>query len=52
MKAWELNGFGSEHLKIAEKAVPKPATNELLVRIGAVSLNYRDKLSSSVITKN
>jgi NADPH:quinone reductase-like Zn-dependent oxidoreductase len=44
MKAWELNGFGLEHLKIAEKAVPKPAPNELLVRIGAVSLNYRDKL--------
>jgi hypothetical protein len=44
MKAWELDGFGLEHLKIAVKAVPKPAPNELLVRIGAVSLNYRDKL--------
>jgi NADPH:quinone reductase-like Zn-dependent oxidoreductase len=44
MKAWELHDFGLEYLKIAEKPVPKPAPNELLVRIGAVSLNYRDKL--------
>jgi NADPH:quinone reductase-like Zn-dependent oxidoreductase len=44
MKAWELNGFGLEHLKLAERAVPEPAPNEGLVRINAVSLNYRDKL--------
>src|SRR5216683_514936 len=44
MKAWELNGFGLEHLKMAEKPVPKPAANELLVHVSAVSLNYRDKL--------
>jgi len=44
MRAWELNGFGLEHLKMTEKPVPKPAANELLVRVSAVSLNYRDKL--------
>jgi NADPH:quinone reductase-like Zn-dependent oxidoreductase len=44
MQAWELNGFGLEHLKVADKPIPKPAANELLVRISAVSLNYRDKL--------
>ena len=44
MKAWELNGFGLEHLKLAEKPIPKPASNEALIRIKAVSLNYRDKL--------
>src|SRR5258708_16429565 len=44
MRAWELNGFGLEHLKTAEKPVLKPAANELLVRVSAVSLNYRDKL--------
>jgi len=43
MRAWELNGFGLEHLKMAEKPVPKPAANEVLVRVSAVSLNYRDK---------
>jgi NADPH:quinone reductase-like Zn-dependent oxidoreductase len=44
MKAWELNGFGLEHLKLAEKAIPQPALNEVLIRVKAVSLNYRDKL--------
>jgi len=44
MKAWELNGFGLEQLKLVEKSVPKPAANELLVHVSAVSLNYRDKL--------
>jgi len=46
MKAWELHGFGLEHLKLAEKQIPRPAPNEALIRISAVSLNYRDKLLS------
>jgi NADPH:quinone reductase-like Zn-dependent oxidoreductase len=44
MKAWELNGFGLEHLKLAERPVPKPGPNEALIRVNAVSLNNRDKL--------
>jgi len=44
MKAWELRGFGIENLKLAEMPEPKPATNEVLIRMNAVSLNYRDKL--------
>jgi NADPH:quinone reductase-like Zn-dependent oxidoreductase len=44
MKAWEFNGFGLRQLKLVEKSVPKPAGNELLVHVSAVSLNYRDKL--------
>ncbi len=44
MKAWELSGFGLEHLKLAERAVPKPGPNEALIHVNAVSLNYRDKL--------
>jgi NADPH:quinone reductase-like Zn-dependent oxidoreductase len=44
MKAWELSGFGLQNLRQMERPVPKPAANELLVRIDAVSLNYRDKL--------
>jgi NADPH:quinone reductase-like Zn-dependent oxidoreductase len=36
--------LGWKQLKPADKSVPKPAGNELLVRISAVSLNYRDKL--------
>jgi len=45
MRAWELHGFGIENLKQVEKPEPKPAANEVLVRMSAVSLNYRDKLA-------
>ena len=44
MKVWELTGFGLEHLLLAERAVPGPGDNEVLVRVDAVSLNARDKL--------
>lgn len=44
MKAWELHAFGRENLKLTDKPVPKAGPTEVLVRVGAVSLNYRDKL--------
>jgi NADPH:quinone reductase-like Zn-dependent oxidoreductase len=44
MRAWELHGFGIENLKVAERPEPKPGHNDVLVRMSAVSLNYRDKL--------
>ncbi len=44
MKAWELHGFGIENLRIAERPEPRPGHNDVLVRMSAVSLNYRDKL--------
>jgi NADPH:quinone reductase-like Zn-dependent oxidoreductase len=44
MKAWQLFGFGRENLKCVEVPVPKPGPSEVLIRVHAVSLNYRDKL--------
>ena len=44
MKVWELAGFGLEHLRQAERDVPEPGNNEVLVEVRAVSLNARDKL--------
>jgi len=44
MKQWQLPAFGLANLKLAEVAVPEPSNRELLVRVSAVSLNYRDKL--------
>ncbi len=44
MKRWQLNSFGTENLHIAEVPVPEPGFNELLIKVSAVSLNYRDKL--------
>jgi NADPH:quinone reductase-like Zn-dependent oxidoreductase len=44
MKAWELRGFGRENLVVTDKPVPKPGHSEVLIRVSAVSLNYRDRL--------
>ncbi|WP_195694719.1 zinc-dependent alcohol dehydrogenase family protein [Priestia megaterium] len=43
MKAWQLNEFGLENLKMVETPIPTPGPKEILVRVKAVSLNYRDK---------
>jgi NADPH:quinone reductase-like Zn-dependent oxidoreductase len=44
MKAWRIGTFGIEKLELAELAVPKPGPGQVLVRVHAVSLNYRDLL--------
>ena len=44
MKRWQLERPGREHLKLADVAIPKPGPGEVLVRVSAVSLNYREKL--------
>ncbi|AID27205.1 zinc-dependent alcohol dehydrogenase family protein [Salmonella bongori] len=43
MKAWLLKGFGLENLKLEDVPTPTPGPGELLVKVGAVSLNFRDK---------
>lgn len=43
MKAWLLKDFGLKNLEIGEVPTPKPGPGELLVKVGAVSLNFRDK---------
>ena len=43
MKAWHLQNFGLQNLKLVETPTPTPGPNELLVRVSAVSLNFRDK---------
>jgi NADPH:quinone reductase-like Zn-dependent oxidoreductase len=44
MRAWRLKGFGLENLALADIPIPEPAAHEVLIRVNAVSLNYRDKL--------
>ncbi|MBM7045032.1 MULTISPECIES: NAD(P)-dependent alcohol dehydrogenase [Rhizobium] len=45
MKRWTLDTIGVDAaLNLTETAVPTPARGEVLVRVKAVSLNYRDKL--------
>lgn len=43
MKAWQLQAFGLENLKLVITDVPQPGPHEVLVKVGAVSLNFRDK---------
>ncbi len=45
MKALVIDGsFGIENLKLVERAVPEPGPGQVLVRMSAASLNYRDLL--------
>jgi NADPH:quinone reductase-like Zn-dependent oxidoreductase len=45
MKLYELrDSFGLDHLLPAERPTPEPAPGEALIRLRALSLNYRDLL--------
>lgn len=44
MKAFEIGQFGLENLKLVERDNPRPKSKEVLVKIHAASLNYRDYL--------
>lgn len=43
MKAWLLKDFGLHNLQPGDVMTPVPQPGELLVKVGAVSLNFRDK---------
>lgn len=43
MKAWQKQGVGLENLKLVDVEVPKPGPKQILIRVKAVSLNFRDK---------
>jgi NADPH:quinone reductase-like Zn-dependent oxidoreductase len=43
MKAWLLDNFGLDHLRLGEVPTPTPKENEVLIKVLAVSLNFRDK---------
>jgi len=42
MKAWRIPSFGIDKLELATLADPKPQRGEVLVKVHAVSWNYRD----------
>jgi NADPH:quinone reductase-like Zn-dependent oxidoreductase len=45
MRAWQIaDEFGLDHLILNEAGEPAPGPREVVVRVGAVSLNYRDLL--------
>jgi NADPH:quinone reductase-like Zn-dependent oxidoreductase len=44
MRRWSMDAVGRDRLKLETVAKPKPGPGEVLVRVTAASLNYRDKL--------
>jgi NADPH:quinone reductase-like Zn-dependent oxidoreductase len=42
MKLWQIPSFGVDSLEFVERPAPEPGPGELLVKIRAVSLNFRD----------
>jgi len=43
MKAWAIqDGFGIDSVTLIDRDEPKPAARQVLIRVRAVSLNYRD----------
>ena len=44
MQRWELPAFGRDNLVLNSALRPKPDPKEVLVKVEAVSLNYRDLL--------
>ncbi|WP_277983249.1 zinc-dependent alcohol dehydrogenase family protein [Sphingomonas faeni] len=44
MQRWEMDGIGRNRLTLRERPIPAPRRHEVLVNVGAVSLNHRDKM--------
>jgi len=44
MKAWRIPSFGIENLELADIPTPQAGPGQVLIKIHAVSLNYRDLL--------
>jgi NADPH:quinone reductase-like Zn-dependent oxidoreductase len=44
MKVWQIQSFGIDNLAATELPLPRPGRGEVLVKVHAVSLNYRDLL--------
>ena len=42
MRAVEATVFGLDGLRLVEKPTPRPGRGEILIRVKAASLNYRD----------
>jgi len=44
MHVWQVPSFGIDSLEFVERRTPQPGPGEVLVRVHAVSINYRDLL--------
>jgi NADPH:quinone reductase-like Zn-dependent oxidoreductase len=44
MRAWQISSFGVDSLEFVERPTPSPEPGEVLVKVRAISFNYRDLL--------
>jgi NADPH:quinone reductase-like Zn-dependent oxidoreductase len=44
MRVWQVSSFGVDSLEFVERPTPSPETGEVLVKVRAISFNYRDLL--------
>jgi NADPH:quinone reductase-like Zn-dependent oxidoreductase len=44
MRAWTVDAFGFEHLRLGDRPDPQPGHGQVVVAVKAVSLNFRDLL--------
>ena len=44
MRRWEIDTVGRENLALRSAPIPEPRPGEVLVKVAAVALNYRDKM--------
>jgi NADPH:quinone reductase-like Zn-dependent oxidoreductase len=44
MRVWQISSFGIDSLEFVERPTPAPGPGEVLVRVHAISFNYRDLL--------
>src|SRR3954467_11498116 len=44
MRQWQMNAIGRANPTLGAAPAPEPKPGEVLVKVGAASLNYRDKL--------
>jgi NADPH:quinone reductase-like Zn-dependent oxidoreductase len=42
MHVWQISSFGVDSLEFVERPTPAPEAGEVLIRVRAVSFNYRD----------
>jgi NADPH:quinone reductase-like Zn-dependent oxidoreductase len=42
MRVWQISSFGIDSLEFVERPTPSPGAGEVLVKVRAISFNYRD----------